>query len=99
MRSQIRRLVSEHLELPVVRRSHCRATLCMQVVENRNGQDGPFGRVCSGPQLIEENQAPVSCVLHYLHDLRHVRRKRAEALFDALFVSYVRVDSVEYRHH
>ena len=56
------------------------------------GQGQSFLRVGAGAQLIKQDQVARGGAFQDAHDIGHVRRKRAQALLDALLVADIGVD-------
>ena len=67
-----------------------------QPFQNCNGQRRTFCRVCTCTQFVQQNQRVIAGLFHHFHNILHVRGEGGQALFDALFISDIRINLLEY---
>ena len=71
---------------------HTGHTPLVQSIQNGDCQRRSLSGVGACTQLIKEHQSVGICILHNVHNVRHVGGEGAETLLNALFVPDVGVD-------
>ena len=83
----------ERLQLRIMCRHDCRRAARQELFENRHGKRRPFLGIGSRTDFVDQQEICPLSALQKLDHVRHVRRKCAEALLDALFIADDRVDA------
>ena len=85
------------LHQPVVRRGHHRRAARAEVVDDRDAERSPLGRVGARSHLVEEHESRTIQLARHLHDGRQVRGEGRQVGRDRLLVADIGVDLPEDR--
>ena len=90
-----RLLVPEALEVAEVRRGHRETSLPRQPPERRRREGAPLGRIRRAPDLVEEDDVPVSGLVQDFGQVARLRTEGGERRIDRLFVADDREEAAE----